>query len=62
MLTTEKCNSCIHENVCNIRDDFKTISNKISPIIPENIIDFVSINISCKYYNPKIRKQDGIRC
>lgn len=61
MITTVKCNSCVHESVCKIRDDFKTITNKISPIIPENIRDIVSVDISCKHYNPKTRRQDGIK-
>lgn len=62
MMKTVKCNSCVHENICKIKDDFKTIGNKISSIIPENIRDVVSVDISCKHYIPKTVERTGIQC
>lgn len=54
MTIAQKCNCCIHEEICNKKDAYVNACKQVKHNIPVHILDnIMSINISCKYFQAK---------
>ena len=53
MIITQKCNCCIHEEICTKSELYKVACRQISHNIPNTIKDILSVSVSCKHFYPK---------
>lgn len=50
---TQKCNCCIHEEVCIKSEAYKYACRHIMHNVPNDIANMISGNIKCKHFQPK---------
>ena len=53
MTISQKCNCCMHEEVCNRKAAYEGACRRINTEIGTSNQDLVSVNISCKYFYAK---------
>ena len=59
MVLTQKCNCCVHEEVCRKKDAYKTACKQVVHNIPTHIVDAMSVSVSCKHFQPKSATRNG---
>ena len=55
-----KCNNCSHENICKWKNDMNSVQENAYKIFEQkNLLSPIRINIVCKEFVMKKKKQDG---
>lgn len=60
MVISQKCNCCMHEEICSKSDSYKLACKSIKDNIGYFENGLIDVNIKCNHFVPKSRKQDGI--
>lgn len=53
MIIIQKCNCCIHEDICTKSESYQITCRQIGHNIPTTIKDMLSVSVSCKHFYPK---------
>lgn len=53
MIIAQKCNCCIHEEICTKSELYKVACRQIVHNIPTSMVDMLSVSVSCKHFYPK---------
>lgn len=52
MNLSQKCNCCIHENVCSKKSQYNSACNRISNAVDYTEKDLVIVDIKCNHFAP----------
>lgn len=59
MILTQKCNCCIHNEVCSKKPLYDGVVRDIKSVITPTREEFTSVAIRCKYFNPNTQEKES---